>query len=101
MQSAQEFVENYLGKEINFWKAASDFAGSESRHPPVVVEASESKTEAFVIVSDRDREDGYKKRFSLRRESGSWSLLRIQEQCVCRISGHQGDCEFCRGEGWM
>ena len=102
MQSAQEFVEDYLRKEARFFKAAeATFPGTHfsTKRRQVVLNVSEQKTRALVVVSGSGV--GYRTRYALRRKKTGWSIAAIQPQCpACSLFGASKDCEHCHGKGW-
>jgi len=102
MQSAQEFVEDYLRKEERFLEAAeAAFPGTgfQTSARQVVLDVSELKTRALVVVSGSGK--GYRVRYALRRQGADWSIAAIQRECpACSLFVATKDCEHCRGKGW-
>ena len=90
MQSARQFVEDYLKKQVRFYEiVARSFRegyilfDAEQAKAEVVLDASESKEDALVITSGQG--EGYRTRYALRREDEGWSLyspLRKEAQDI-------------------
>jgi hypothetical protein len=106
MQTAREFVEEYLGNEARFFDTLKiAFPGSHFEAEPIpemqqVLDVSEFKQRAYVVVSGIS--DAYKTRYALRRRSYGWALIAIQPQCpLCHRYGRNKQCELCGGKGWF
>jgi hypothetical protein len=112
MQSARQFIEGYLSKQVHFYEVAAKalqagpgLFGVEQAKAEVVLESSESKRGAVVTTSGQG--EGYAMRYILRREAEGWCFKRVQKECgICRITERitgklrNENCEYCRGGGW-
>jgi hypothetical protein len=101
MKSARQFVQEYFKNESHFFDVAAQsgfFPHVDQPEREVILDASESGGTAVVTASMEG--DHQKQRFSLQRESGSWSFTRIETECICRVTGKQIGCEWCAAKGW-
>jgi hypothetical protein len=103
MQTAREFVENYLRNEMRFLEAAAiAFPGGPFEAGPMqdILDVSEFERRAFVVVSGAV--EGCRTRYALRRRSYGWALDDVQWQCsLCRRHGRRKKCQLCQGKGWF
>jgi len=119
MQSARQFVEEHIKKELRFLAvAATCFGGgwrdAEQAKARTVVDISELKKRAFVTISGP--REGYRSRYVLRRVKTEWSIVKVQRECpLCHLRqsllhngtfaefelvGSNTNCEVCAGKGW-
>ena len=102
MKSAREFIQEYFQNENRFIGVAAESGFlPEMEEPPREVILDVTGSRGATVVTAFRQGDWQKRRFSLRSQSGSWSFIRIETECICSITGNREHCDFCAGKGWI
>jgi len=105
MQSANQFIEDFLIKQAHFFQVAGPLSCGLGERAEAVLEATESLTGAAVTTSGSG--PGYRQKFILERKRDSWKIKEVQSECTAcfiraQLAGNANNesCEDCGGAGW-
>jgi uncharacterized UPF0160 family protein len=105
VKTADQFVEDYLSKQVHFFQVAGQLACNIGSRRESILGVSESLMRAVVTTSGSGA--GYRRRYILARKRDSWILKGLQKECgVCFMNAQftgkatNESCEYCQGTGW-
>jgi hypothetical protein len=120
MQSAQDFIRDYLKEQVRLQEVWSEAwlpvrqrffqPGYNAFDPQRNIDRAKaevplaiSESEGVAVVTTSGYGEGHRLRYTLQETPGAWRTSRIELECgICRGSGKCEDreCKLCEGKGW-